>query len=95
MHARSSFYYNLFSFFCSPNVDVISEASVGQLSKGLFTREAGRDVCRDGTGRYMGSRHICIALIFITFRLYGKNVCRDVFRPVPEKRDPGLLNFEK
>ena len=23
-----------------------------------------------------------VYLIFITFRLYGKNVCRDVFRPV-------------
>ena len=27
--------------------------------------------------------------IFITFRLYRKNVCQDVFRSVPPKRDPG------
>ena len=58
-----------------------------------------RDVCRDGTfaetgclpgrERLPGSRHACISLIFFTFRLYGKNVFWDVFRPIPAKWDPG------
>ena len=65
----------------------------------LFARTFSRDGTFSGTGRHIYQRHIYsqrstayISLIFITFRFYGKIVCRDVFRRVPAKRDPGSLN---
>ena len=53
-----------------------------------------RDVCLDGTLNGISPCTYNISLIFNTFRLYGKNFCHDVFRRVPEKRDPGSLNWD-
>ena len=39
--------------------------------------------------------HVCIYLLFITFRLYEKNVCRGVFRPILAKRDKCLLTLSR
>ena len=53
----------------------------------------GQDVKQD-LAMHMHGIYIHISLIFITFRLYGKNVCRDVVRPIPAKRVPGSLNLD-
>ena len=41
----------------------------------------------------MRSRHTWY-LLFVNFLLYGTNFCRDVFRPVTAKPDPGSLNAD-
>ena len=49
--------------------------------QGLFIWEAVRDGTFAGTGRQTGSRHACIYLLFVPFRLYGKNFAGTFFFP--------------
>ena len=46
-----------------------------------------RDRTFAGTGRQKGSRHACIYLLFVPFRLYGKNFAGTFFVPSRQKRD--------
>jgi hypothetical protein len=60
-----------------------------QPAKGLFIWEAGQDVCRDRT---MNGVPACINFYYIYHQMFIWT--RDVFRPVPGKRDTGLCNWD-
>ena len=54
-------------------------------------RLPGRDVCRNGT--FAGISPCMYMSLICPVPFIWKEFCRDVFRPVPAKRDPGALKW--